>query len=366
MKDLSHRQAREFLLQDRKLEDSTSLWIETHLEGCSECRAYAALVSKLRGGIWSPYRKSGLKPAEKQRINIEITTQFRRKKMVMGILKPVKVFAWAAAAVVFLGVIIWILPGSFQKPETAMPVSKPAQTKTPQATIENQSAELTQTPTIMPLVSTETIADVSEGTQSTQTYKAEPGYRVETETIEIDMDCDTQKENIKTTYQISTNPAEAGSGPRNYLGVELRVLNSDGIAALVWKEDFDQTSNKELYQVDTFSFSECEQFLVVSGWNWGSIPGKFFTRIYQWNGETLETILDVPESMMDLTGEMMLPQPNQEDAPAWILTTFEYGYPDAKKGTCDQIFYDYGWIDGEFVLLESRVERQQPCQGAGG
>jgi hypothetical protein len=247
-----------------------------------------------------------------------------------------------------------------------MPVSKPVHTKTPLATVENQSVKPTPLPTISPLVPTETIAGASEETQSTQTYKTEPGYRVETETIAIDLDCDTQEENIKTTYRISTNPADAGNGPRNYLGIELRVLNDDGIAALVWKEDFDHTSNKELYQVDTFSFSECEQFLVVSGWSWASTPGKFFTRIYQWNGETMETILDVPESMMDLTGEMMLPQPNQEDAPTWILTTFEYGYPDAKKGTCDQVFYNYGWIDGEFVLLESRVEYQQPCQGAGG
>lgn len=278
--------------------------------------------------------------------------------MYNNVFKPIKTLAWITAAIAFSLVIYWMLPGTLSEPETAMPVVRSTQADAVFATPENQNAIQPPAPTVTPNPTQTPLSATAEG------FSSEMGYKIMTEAIFVDMDCNGMDEEILITYRTSNRVADPNYGQRDYLGVTLKIKGSDGAVSPAWRSNFDHSIREERYDVEVFSIAKCESFLAVSGWDWSlSTSGEFSSQIYQWNGAEMRVVLDVPESLMDLTGEMVFQQP--DDQP-FIVTTFRYGYPDPQKGTCDRILTDYVWDGVEFIFVERRTEPNQNCGGSGG
>ncbi|MCB8979229.1 MAG: hypothetical protein H6657_17585 [Ardenticatenaceae bacterium] len=81
MNDKMHNQVRAWLESEKPLGTGAETAVQTHLQTCANCRAYADLLAQLRAGTWNPYPTQPLTQTQVQRVVNQIHPQLRRKTM---------------------------------------------------------------------------------------------------------------------------------------------------------------------------------------------------------------------------------------------------------------------------------------------
>ena len=300
---------------------------------------------------------------EKTQLSQKIRSRLEKKMSVDRILNPMKKLAAVTVAIGLIGGTFWLLKVAPQ-PKVDTPASIPVQIQTLESNLENPNLLPTQTPLASLEPTLTEITPTLAPEEASDSY-FDPGYKNQTETKLVDLDCDGRNETLVTNYKISTNPLEMGEGLRYYTSVALLNEDQDNHYQTAWEYNFDYSVKKVRYDLVLFSVSGCEQFIAVSGWDWSSSP-KYITQVFRWDGETVSTVLDVPENLMDLTGKIVIPRLDPLDNEDFKLTTFIIGFPDPQKGTCELIYTDYGWNGELFIQVDRRVKPNQNCDGSGG
>lgn len=81
MNATTHKQVRAWLESEDALDSETEAALQTHLQTCADCRAYAEMIAQLKEGSWNPFPRQRLTQAELQKIVNQIRPQLRRNSM---------------------------------------------------------------------------------------------------------------------------------------------------------------------------------------------------------------------------------------------------------------------------------------------
>lgn len=100
MNNKTHKQIRAWLESEEPLDAKAETAVQTHLQSCADCRAYADTLAQLKVGAWNPYATRRLTQAESQKIVNQIRPHLRRKTMT-----PKTVFFNLSSALGLVGLI---------------------------------------------------------------------------------------------------------------------------------------------------------------------------------------------------------------------------------------------------------------------
>ncbi len=81
MNATTHKQVRAWSESKHALDSKTETALQTHLQSCADCRAYAEMIAQLKEGTWNPFPRRRLTQAESQKIVSQIRPQLRSNPM---------------------------------------------------------------------------------------------------------------------------------------------------------------------------------------------------------------------------------------------------------------------------------------------